>query len=133
MQQAIDFWRGRHLEDGTLTPTSPLLYQALVDYEFLPLAEAHCGNKVVKFLSSNFDSYSPPLSFAARNTPAYFLFSHFSLENNAVATSRRMRHQNKLSLSLVDKCFYCNICDAFVFLLHRYPQSEGSVLSTAQR
>ena len=112
---AIDFWRGRHLEDGTLTPlqqsTSPLIYQALVDDEFLPLAEVHCAEKVGKFLSSNFVSFTPPsdclvdisknLSFASRSTPAYFLFFPFSPINN-VATSRHMRHQNKLSLSLVD-------------------------------
>ena len=137
---AYDFWRGRHLEDGTLTPllkcTSPVIYQALVEDNFLPTAEAHCGKKVSGFLSSNFPSLTLPvsclssisksLSLAARNTPSYFLFLHFSLINNALSTSRRMRHQNNLSRSLVEKCFYCFSCEdsivhlfSFCLVIHK--------------
>jgi ribonuclease HI/exonuclease III len=121
---AIDFWRDRHIaESGILTPllkcTSPCIYQAMIEDVYLFEAATHIGKKVASFVSSNFpdtpslhytcvESISSALSFAARGSPASFLFHHFAFLNNALATSRRMRHQNKISIDDVAKCFFCN-------------------------
>ena len=56
----------------------------------------------------------PALALSPRPSPPapppslpHFLFHHFSLLNNAIATSRRMRHQNHMPKSLVPICFFC--------------------------
>ena len=120
---AIDFWGGRHLDDNTLTPLpncdSTSIYQALVEDNYLPKAVDLCGAKIAKFVSLNFpDSPAPPpicvesiskaLAYAARTAPKSFLFHHFNLINNALATSRRMRHQNSLTVAQVPGCFFCH-------------------------
>lgn len=118
---AVDFWRDRHLEDGTLLPlsnhTSTAIYQALITDNYLPLAIQHLNSKINSFITKNSPLPPPPincvdpissaLSSAASSLPASFLFHHFSLINNALATSRRMRHQNRLPLTAVAPCFFC--------------------------
>jgi ribonuclease HI/exonuclease III len=120
---AIDFWGGRHLDDNTLTPLpkcdSSSIYQALVEDIYLQKAVEHCGDKIVKFIKHNFPGSPPPspfcvgeiskaMAYAAKSSPSSFLLHHFSLINNALATSRRMRHQNSLSVAQVARCFFCN-------------------------
>ena len=120
---AVDFWRDRHLEDGTLTPllkyTSPAVYQAVIEDVYLQEAVEHCSHKVGKFVLSNspsdppvnissIESISTALSSSSRLCPPSFLFHHFSLIHNALATSRRMRHQNNLAVSAVPSCFFCS-------------------------
>lgn len=119
---AIDFWGGRHLDDNTLTPlpkcTSTSIYQALVEDNYLPKVVDFCGEKIAKFVSRNFpgspapppfcvESISKALAYAERSSPQSFLFHHFNLINNALATSRRMRHQNSLNVDQVPCCFFC--------------------------
>ena len=131
---AVDFWRDRHLDDGTLTPllkcTSPLVYQALVEDVYLQKAADHVGKKVSRFVLNNSPSHLPPplpeciesiskaLSVAARTSPPSFLFHHFALINNALATSRRMRHQNGVQVVDVPRCFFCRTSDDS--LVHLY-------------
>ena len=119
---AIDFWRDRHLEDGTLVhlpnPSSSAIYVALIRDNFLPEASTHCSSKLSSFISANQPLFLPPppscllpvssaLAFAASSLPSSYLFHHFSFVNNALATSRRMRHQNLISKSDVPTCFFC--------------------------
>lgn len=115
---AVDFWRDRHLDDGTLLPlsnsSSTAIYQALITDNFLPLATQHLNNKISSFIFKN-SPLSPPLTNCIEpisaslvsSLPTSFLFHHFSLINNALATSRRMRHQNHLPLASVPTCFFC--------------------------
>lgn len=129
---AVDFWRDRHLEDGTLLPlpnsSSTTIYQALIIDIFLPLATLHSDKKISSFISINqplstlppscIDPLSSALASASYSLPSSFLFHHFSLVNNALATSRRMRHQNNLPISKVLTCSFC--FSAQDSLLHIY-------------
>lgn len=117
---AIDFWRDRHLPDGTLIPlphtSSAHIYQAIVNDVFLPLCAMHCSEKIFVFISRNVSPPPPPdcafsiassLAHASHTAPASFLFHHFAFVNNALATSRRTRHQFAISISDVHTCFFC--------------------------
>src|ERR1700759_45180 len=52
---AVDFWNGRHLPDGTLTPlartSSPAVYKAIVYDNFHDKAFAHSAQKIAHFLN----------------------------------------------------------------------------------
>ena len=122
---AIDFWEGRHSDDGTLIAppdaSSPSLYRILVQDVYLEDAAEHLGVKMRKFLTSKGSLDLPEaqdcINNLARNlahvkhVPRRFLAFHFSLVNNAVATARRMRHQNYQGRAQVAKCSYCAIAE----------------------
>ena len=117
---AIDYWRGRHLEDGTLipigTPKSTAVYRSIVADVFLEEATNHDRKKVFASLTSHqpftdsedalFDAIVSNIT-NAKGVPPFVRFHQFTLIHNALATSRRMRHQNKLSLDQVPPCFFC--------------------------
>jgi hypothetical protein len=99
------------------TLTSPAIYQAVIEDVFLQKAISHCGTKLVSFLETNLPATPPPppdciesvskaLSIASRSCPPSFLFHHLSLTSNALATSRRMRHQNKVSITEVSLLWF---------------------------
>lgn len=118
---AIDFWRGRHLADGTLTPlpsrSSTLVYQSIIEDVYFEEASQHCANKLTNFLTRYqrapsllpddlISNVSSNLALA-KKLPQRILFHHFSLIQNALPTARRLRHQNKLSSDQVSSCHYC--------------------------
>jgi ribonuclease HI/exonuclease III len=126
---AIDFWLGRHLPDGTLTPlssaTSPAVYKAIVFDTFHDKAFSHSSLKVASFL--NPPPAPPPPEYPGPNpvdaadglslissslkqckhSPSSLIFHHVALIHNALPTLRRMRHQNKIALVDVPACFFC--------------------------
>ena len=124
---AVDLFRSRHLPDGTIVPLSPPTsaeaYKVIVEDVYLEDAVKHCNKKLSNFLSVNFaaapslpsiisptaslfDSISSNLRKVA-HAPQRLLFHHMALVSNALATSRRRRHQDKLEPSEVAVCFYC--------------------------
>lgn len=117
---AVDFWRGHHLSDGTLIPVSPLssstIYQSIIQDVYLDASSDRSALKTSTFLSANSPSPVPPAAFediitnlhSARRLPQFLLAHQFSLSNNSLATSRRMRHQNHLALDQVPACFFCH-------------------------
>ena len=120
---AVDFWRSRHLPTGQLLPvsppTSPTVYKTIIKDVYLDDVISKLGLKISNFLFLNLFSPSSPLSspssiassiissLSCSSLPSYLRFFHMSFVNNALASSRRMRHQNKLSVASVDKCFFC--------------------------
>ena len=120
----IDFWRGHHLSDGTLVPlpkpTSPEVYKSLIEDVYLDEAAEKVSSKIHGFLLLNQPSFPLPppidlLNMISENiskishVPHHLLSFHMAFVNNALATSRRMRHQNNLSIPLVDACFFCGL------------------------
>jgi len=77
----------------------------------------HCGEKISKYISpcsplifSPFDIISNISSnLSSIPSPSFLLYHHFSLTNNALPTSRRLRHQNHIPVSDVAPCFFCGI------------------------
>jgi ribonuclease HI len=118
---AVDFWRGRHLPDGKLLPLSngksSNVYKSIISDVYLDEVLAHYNAKVSNFISAS----SPPLlspsnvllsisnNLRSIKTPPFLKFFHLKLIYNALPTSRRCRHQNRISVDLVDKCFFCGI------------------------
>ena len=95
--------------------TSSAIYRVIVDDVYVDEAFALCGAKVHNALASSLPSPMDPLSVMAdissklvtTSAPAYLLAFHFSLIQNALATARRMRHQNKLRVDQVGACHFC--------------------------
>ena len=120
---AVDYWRDRHDSKGSLInpskQSSSSIYTALVEDVYAAGAASHLGDKVCNFLTVNFGfvplpssacvigDISKSVSYASRFLPSYFVFFHFAFINNALATSRRMRHQKKKKIEEVETCFYC--------------------------
>ena len=123
---AVDFWRSRHLPDGTLIPLSPPTsaeaYKVIVEDVYLEDAVKHCHQKLANFLKKSFGPSSlPPFSsqkpclfdgisgslLKVSHAPQKLLFHQMALISNALPTSRRRRHQDKLSPSQVEVCYYC--------------------------
>jgi ribonuclease HI len=115
---AIDFWRSRHSLDGTLIPPPKLcsssVYKIFIHDEYYEKAIMHCGEKILNYFSPSSPNISPPLLFASISSnlssissPSYMLFHHLSLVNNALPTSRRLRHQNHIAVQDVAPCFFC--------------------------
>ncbi len=142
---AIDFWAGRHLDDNTLTPlpkcSSTSVYQALVEDTYLHQEVEHCGEKIAKFILSKFpdspalppffiESVSKALSYAARTSPPSLLFHHFSLINNALATSRRMRHQKGLAACLFFLQSFRGFSFSYLLLVPCCPLGKDLVFPT---
>lgn len=68
------------------------------------------------------------ISLLPHISPPPFLFHHFSFINNALATSRRTRHQFKRSFSQVDPCYFCGSAqDSIVHIF-----ADCSVVSIAR-
>ena len=117
---AVDFWRSSHSEDGTLLPPKSLssssVYNILVGDVYLDDSVIHGNEKISRYLlTSGFTPTSPPLSsitpnlISVKNVPFYFLFHHFSILNNSLPTSRRLRHQQHVSADNVKQCFFCGL------------------------
>lgn len=117
---AVDFWRGSYNETGELLPpknlTSSAVYNLLVVDVYLVDSIEHSNSKISKYLcDSGFVSLSSPLSiiisnlFCAKNVPFYLTFHHFSLLNNSLATCRRMRHQQHITVDNVKPRFFCGL------------------------
>ena len=114
---AVDFWRSRHLPDGTLVPlinpASPAVYKIVIQDVFYDDAAEHCGCKVLKHISPS-STVSPldVISSISSNlrsiaSPNFLLLHHFSLINNALPTSRRLRHQFHIAVDNVAPCYFC--------------------------
>ena len=122
---AYDFWRFHQLPDGRLVspspPTSSRVYKIIVEGFFLEDAVRKVGSKISIFLAKNDPSCPPPLppvallatvadNLASVSFARPGLLSHqMALVNNALASERRMRHQNKLRVDQVARCFYCGL------------------------
>jgi hypothetical protein len=137
---AIDFWRSRHLPNGVLVPLSKIdsssIYKVLIRDVYLEDASKHCSEKVSRFIANT--SPSPPhpdvfqdisLNLNSISLPPFLIMHHFNLLNNSLATSRRMRHQNKISIDKVEHCFFCGrgqdslvhiYCECFVINRARF-------------
>ena len=98
---AVDFWRSRHTEDGTLVPlarpTSSEAYKVLVIDVYLAKATAHCNRKLGKFLTDNFSpefASSLPLGgifkgitsslYKVSHAPQKLLFHQMAIASNAL-------------------------------------------------
>jgi hypothetical protein len=125
---AVDFWRSRHLPDGTLVPppktSSSAIYNIILADVFLSKASAHLANKVSAFagmprtIAPSTTLASISSSLLSSSPPPFLLGHHFSLMNNALATSRRMRHQNRLGVDQIPCCHFCGTGqDSLVHLL----------------
>ena len=120
---AIDYWRGRHLPDGTLLPlaatTSTAIYRSLIADVYLEEVTEKLGEKVAKFVGKNSEKkVAEPMvcidnitrnMVRIKHIPLTYRFFQFSLLNNALATSRRRRHQEGKTVAEVAKCYYCGI------------------------
>ena len=126
---AVDFWRSRHLPDGTLVPPSPPTsseaYKILVEDVYLDGAVTHCNGKLGRFLQKSFGPSPPPSPHSQpsqtstlfsevssslqklSHAPQKLLLFQMALVSNALPTLRRRRHQDKISVSKVDRCFFC--------------------------
>src|SRR5947209_4596910 len=126
---AVDFWNGRHLPDGTLTPlssvTSSAVYKAVVFDTFHDSAFEHSALKIATFLNPPACPCPPdsvptdPIAAAdglsrisaslkqCKRLPSALILHHVALIHNALPTLRRMRHQNRVALSEVPACFFC--------------------------
>jgi len=119
---AVDFWRSRHLPDGRLVPlsapSSTEVYKILVDDVYLDDSADQVSKKISNYLQVYQPGLpaTPPLDLLTTLTknlslvsqaPQALLVLHMSLVNNALATSRRMRHQNHQGLDQVAPCFFC--------------------------
>ena len=70
-----------------------------------------------------FSSVSNNLASVSHAPQRFFIFQ-MSLLNNALATSRRMRHQNRLQVSQVEPCFFCGLGqDSIVHIFSHCPFS----------
>ena len=114
---AYDFWRFHQLPDGSLVSPSPAtssrVYKIIVDGFFLEDAVRKVGSKISNFLTKNDPSCPLPLpsvallatvadNLASVSFARPDLLSHqMALVNNALASERRMRHQNKLRVDQV--------------------------------
>ena len=137
---AVDFWRGRHLQDGALVPlpvvTSSAIYKSMLFDVSFNESTKHTGIKIHTTLSPSTPNLSDPdstlfsisSSLFSVSAPSFLLFHHMNLINNALATSRRMRHQNKHTLEQVPVCFFCG--DGQDSLIHIY--TECFVISRAR-
>ena len=136
---AIDYWRSKHLPDGTLTPPAKMgsssLYKVFISDTYLDIASSHLSSKIHRFISSSPSNPLPPpstwlnsLSSSMLSCPApnFLRFHQFSLINNALPSSRRMRHQNKIAISNIPPCFFCvvktrNLWSIFSLLVLLFP------------
>ena len=115
---AIDFWRSRHLPDGTLIPLSDLssaeIYKIIIHDVYYEDTAIHCGGKFAKYIAPS-SSLISPFDFVssissrlhASRAPNFLLLHHFSLINNALPTSRRLRHLSHTTVDNVALCFFC--------------------------
>ncbi len=134
---AVDFWRGHHNEEGSLLhlpkPVSSAIYKIIIHDVFYDEALSHCDIKLRRYFLASPPS-TPIMSIIASNmatvssAPSYFLFHHFSLINNALPFSRRLRHQNHIAVSDVAACFFCQ--KGHDSLLHVF--SECVIISNAR-
>ena len=118
---AVDYWRGRHQPDGRLIPVSPptssAAYKSIIADVFLTEAATELNKKITGFLSSVYPliPFSDPLTIITSNLskisfiPQFIIFFHVALINNALPTSRRMRHMNNVSVLNVHVCFFCGV------------------------
>ena len=117
---SVDLWRGRHLPDGSLVPLSPVssstAYKSIIRDTYLDEVMTHSGIKFHDFLTKNSHVAPPPpsevittvsQSLTSTKAPSFLLAHHFNVINNALATSRRMRHQNGIRPGDVPSCFFC--------------------------
>jgi ribonuclease HI len=113
---AVDFWRSRHLPDGTLIPlpkaTSSIIYKVIIKDVYYDEAVSHSGQKLISYLPSS--SLDPLLAISnvssnlsSSSAPSFLLFHHFYLINNALSTSRRLRHQFHVKIEDVAPCYFC--------------------------
>ena len=120
---AVDFWRGKHSDDGTLARisdfSSPAIYNSLIEDEYLVSTSQHIGEKVRSFILKKSSTTAPDLEdcisilahnmAVAKRVPRSLLVFHFTLINNAVATARRKRHQDDSKIADVAKCSFCDL------------------------
>ena len=135
---AVDLWRGRHRPDGSLIaitpPTSPATYKIFVDDVFLDKVSTTLGSKISSFLFSHPSPLYPapfpdPTSITSSIAsalsiplPPFLSFFHLSLTNNALASSRRTRHQFGIDIGDVAACHYCGVQqDSVAHLLSECP------------
>ena len=72
--------------------------------------------------------FSVSSALFSSSAPPYLLSHHFSLVNNALPSSRRMRHQTNTPISAVASCFFCALSEDS--LPHIY--SSCSIISSAR-
>ena len=137
---AIDFWRGRHLSDGSLLPlsktTSPQIYKCIIQDVYLDQVVMHDSIKICKLLSSPLSRSPPPLdtfynivnNLRSHSFPAFLIFHHYKLLHNALPTSRRLRHMTHTDVDQVSKCFFCGIGQDSI--IHIY--SNCSIINKAR-
>ena len=120
---AVDFWRSRHLEDGTLLPlpkcSSSSIYKVITRDVFLDKVLDHNSDKICRLLSSSASLpssvspldilYSISDNLLLSSAPPYLCMHQFMILQNALPTSRRLRHISSTSISNVNKCNFCGL------------------------
>ena len=137
---AADFWRSRHHPDGKLIPISPptssIAYKVFIEDVYLSSASEALGKKLLNFISANPSpsfpsSFLSPRSYASAlasslalpsSFPSFLLFFHLSFVHNALATSRRTRHQFLIDRNDVAPCFFCGKDQDAIF--HIYSECD---------
>ena len=145
---AVDFWRGRHEASGRLIPVcpsgSPEVYKSIISDVYCEDASIHLNSKILSFIHDQTDSTNTPPELAdfgncntfclidkldsTKGLPYYISWFYLKLINNALATSRRMRHQNNIRLQDVASCFFCG--EGQDSVLHIF--SSCSIIHTAR-
>ena len=118
---AVDFWRSRHLPDGTLVPipalTSAAVYNIVILDVYHDKAARHCAAKLHKAAAPSSPALPSPDALISSITsnltstrlPPFLITHHLTLLNPALPTSRRLRHQNKVGIDAVPSCFFCGV------------------------
>ena len=128
------------MPDGTLlplsSPSSSCIYKAILFDVFFDVCVSDLSIKICASLSlpppapdfPDSSIFSISSALFSSSAPPYLLSHHFSLVNNALPSSRRMRHQTNTPISAVAPCFFCGLSEDS--LPHIY--SSCSIISSAR-
>ena len=143
------------MPDGSLiplsSPHSPAVSTSLIKDVFVEDAVSHASVKISAFLLElpapapspdpaapvsprpvlPYDPF-PPISAALKankKAPVSLLLHHIALVFNALATERRMRHQNNIAVDLVPVCFFCGLAQDSI----RHIYAECAIVKLARR